>query len=88
MNTILVPDLTINWPLDHDPYTDLHIWKQVPGLTWTPEKHICLGIKHGLGMVGGHNHNDRMERYINDDSGLLASVMDAPSLEFYTKQLQ
>lgn len=84
MNTILVPDLVFHWPLDHDPYTDLHLWRHIPGMTWTPEKHICLGIKHGIGMVGGHNHNSRMDRYINPDNGLFEKTLDPESFKFYT----
>lgn len=84
MNTVIVPGLSVLWPQDNDPYTDLHLWKQIGGITFTPKEHICLGIKHGIGMVGGRNHNDRMERYTNEDNGFLKATLDKESYLFYT----
>ena len=88
MNTLLKPDLNFNWPVDHEPYTDLHLWKTLKGHTFKPEEIISIGIKHGVGLCGGRNHNCSFHRYINDDSNgsFLIENMDTESLFFYTKQ--
>lgn len=86
MNTFIVPDLQIHWPVDEEPYTDIHLWRDIHGHIFTPEKHYSLGIKHGDGMVGGQNHTDRLERFEYDDRDfkLLSEVMDKDSFDFYT----
>lgn len=88
MNTVIVPGLPIQWPVDHEPYTDLHLWQQLNGVTYMPTKINCVGIKHGLGMVGGHNHNSNMHRYVNEDAGFLESILDPESFKFYTQLKQ
>lgn len=86
MNTFIVPDLDIDWPVDEEPYTDIHLWRDIQGVVFTPEKHYSLGIKHGDGKVGGQNHVDKLDRFIHDDSDLrfLTAVMDKDSFLFYT----
>lgn len=85
MNTLIKPDLFIDWPPDHEPFTDAHIWKQLPGCLFTPEKHIALGMKHGEGLCGGLTHNNRSARFVNKDPDFewLKGVVDAESFEFY-----
>jgi hypothetical protein len=68
MNTMIKPNLTINWPSDNEVYTDLHLWLHDHVLKgekriWTPEKIISIGIKHGVGLCGGRHHKDRLSRY-------------------------
>lgn len=86
MSTIIKPDLNFNWCVDHEPYTDMHLWTILKGKVFKPQKHICLGIKHGTGLCGGRSHVDRLHRYkITDpDKSFLKSVMDADSYNFYT----
>jgi len=87
MSTFIKPDLPIMWGLDHDPYTDLYLWSQLENSkTFRPNKLICIGIKHAVGLCGGANHFDQMHRYINDDFSLdlLRENMDAESFKFYT----
>lgn len=88
MSTIIKPNLDIEWCADNDPYTDVHLWKLFRGqhATFKPNKHICLGIKHGVGLTGGRNHTDFMHRYINDDSdkSFLREHMDNDSFAFYS----
>ena len=88
MNTLLKPDLNFNWCVDHEPYTDLHLWKTLKGHTFCPPKVISIGIKHGVGLCGGRNHTCSFHRYINDDSdnSFLIEHMDTESLLFYTKK--
>jgi len=88
MSTVIRPHLPLSWPADNDPYTDLHLWRNVKGCTFTPSKHICLGIKHGVGLCGGVNHIDAMHRYVNEDNGLLADTLDPESLQWYTRKLK
>lgn len=87
MNTLLKPDLDIQWPADNDPYTDLHLWKQLEGYTFLPEKRISIGMKHGIGKCGGKNHKDNLHRFINDDRDFLHlyAYLDSESFKFYTK---
>lgn len=88
MNTLIKPDLNFEWCPDHEAYTDLHLWKiALNGMTFRPKQVIAMGIKHGIGMCGGRNHTDRLNRFVNHDKELrfMKSVMDAESFEFYSK---
>lgn len=86
MSTLLKPDLNFTWCKDYEPYTDLHLWKTLKGVTFQPEKNICMGIKHGEGLCGGRCHIDRLEKFINKDPAkdFLRSNMDEESFNFYT----
>ena len=88
MNTLLKPDLNFTWCVDHEPYTDLHLWKTLNGHTFEPKELISIGIKHGIGKTGGVNHKCSFHRYINDDQSkeLLKRHMDDESFLFYTKE--
>lgn len=96
MNTAIKPDLeNIDWGLDHDPYTDLHLWFKLGGSEWanntnkilfTPTEHICIGMKHGIGKVGGEYHSKDFDRYEHDDNGFLEQVIkpvDPVGFDFY-----
>lgn len=86
MNTLIRPNLNIAWPVDEEPYTDLHLWKQLKGSTWKPPRHISIGMKHGIGLCGGRSHLDRLDRYLRrgeDDNGFLEKTVDAKSFQFY-----
>lgn len=91
MSTVIKPDLEINWPVDHDPYTDLHLWKNQKGwtkATFAPNKHITVGIKHGIGMCGGRMHIDHLYKYNNSDEDLsFLSAIVGESLDFYKSLL-
>jgi hypothetical protein len=88
MNTMLKGGLKIDYPKDEDPYFDLHLWfnnthlsKQIVHI----KEDICIGIKHGIGLCGGNNHTNQLDRFINDDSDLewLKSKTDLRMFEFY-----
>lgn len=95
MNTMIRPNIPkIDWGLDFDPYCDLHLWTKLGSqvgdrIIFKPEKIISVGMKHGIGKTGGFGHsnsdpaNDYMNRYIQDDGGLLESNLDKESLIFY-----
>jgi glycosyltransferase involved in cell wall biosynthesis len=84
MSTLIRTKLSIQWPVDGEPYTDAHLWKQLNGVTFEPEKHICLGIKHGLTPSGGAFHNDRLDRYVNDDeNGEFLKSVTGDNFDFY-----
>jgi len=79
MNTLIVPDLEIDWGNDSNPYTDSHLWflaktnkSTLKGLTFMPMNVISIGIKHGFGKTGGAFHTDKLEH------------MDKESFKFYT----
>lgn len=64
MNTFIKPDLDIKWPVDIEPFLDMHLWSGACGITgnmsrivFKPEKIISVGCKHGIGKtIGGGNH--------------------------------
>jgi len=91
MSTLIKADLNFAWCPDHEPYTDIHLWKTIPNrVIFHPEEHICLGIKHGEGLCGGKSHSDRLFRYEpprgtkDPDKAFLKSVLDPESFEFYS----
>ena len=90
MSTLIKPDLNFKWCVDDQPYTDLHLWSVLKGVTFKPNKTICLGIKHGVGKCGGMAHVDKLHRYQNElsvnDSNktFLRDIMDSESFEFYS----
>jgi hypothetical protein len=86
MSTMLIPDLIFPWCVDTQPYTDMHLWRMIKGITFKPSKHICLGMKHGTTVTGGRSHVDRLQRYINQDhqKDFLRSNMDAESFNFFS----
>jgi glycosyltransferase involved in cell wall biosynthesis len=87
MNTLIKPDLDIKWPVDHEPYTDIHLWtrQEFKGVTFKPEKPISVGMKHGSTLTGGSFHNDRLTRYRNIDYDFeyLQKLVDRESFNFY-----
>lgn len=88
MNTFLRPDLDIKWPVDHDPYTDLHLWRDIPGKVIKPAYHISMGMKHGEGLSGGQFHTDELYRFDIPDQGFLESIIglhDPDSFQFYSQ---
>lgn len=88
MNTFVKPGLKIDWCPDHEPYTDIHLWMKVEGITKQiiePSHIISVGMKHGMTMTGGRSHVDRLHRYINTDHDLhwLKDTVDEESFKFY-----
>jgi hypothetical protein len=99
MSTLIQPDLQIDWGRDDYPYTDSWLWLKngLNGITFKPSKHICIGMKHGVGLCGGRYHTDDwmsnlktmtgdFKKYRNADSesNFLREVMDAESFNFFT----
>lgn len=75
----------IHWGDDNNPYTDIYIWKQVQGVTFAPDKKICLGIKHGIGLCGGAGHNANWQRYDKDDkNGAFLKATVGEDYDYYT----
>lgn len=95
MSTMIKPGLNITWPVDHEPFTDMHLWSHVGqmdtirqrGAVFNPGKHICLGMKHGIGLCGGFNHAERLNRYRfpDHDQKFLRENLDEESFKFYSK---
>jgi glycosyltransferase involved in cell wall biosynthesis len=86
MSTLIKPDMQFKWPVDHEPYTDLHLWHHLKGVIFRPERQICMGIKHGIGLCGGKTHVDKLHRYdhFDQDFSFLRAKMDEESFKFYT----
>lgn len=93
MSTLIKPDLNFEWCPDNEPYTDVWLYSKLNYKLFTPEKHICLGIKHGIGKTGGKSHTDRLDRYktntgkLDTDKSFLKSIVDKESFEFYCNVL-
>lgn len=49
------------------------------------KRHISVGIKHGVGLCGGRNHTNYLERYKFEDRGMVAlrSWIGAEACAFY-----
>lgn len=90
MSTLITPDMDIKWCVDEQPYTDIWLWKQLQGVTFTPSEIICLGIKHGVGKCGGMAHVDKLHRYVGNDINkyYLRSIVDSESFNFYSNYFE
>ena len=89
MSTFIKPGLNFNWPVDIEPYLDMHLWEEIPfRVVMKPKEHITIGMKHNVGKCGGWSHdaNDAMTiaRFENKDNGLLESTLDPESFKFYS----
>jgi len=99
MSTMILPDMDFDWCRDQEAYTDSHLWfcakhlktgKKLAGKVFSPEREICIGIKHGIGKTGGENHTTFLSRYLGngatDDSAKiwLKKTIDFESFEFYS----
>jgi len=91
MSTLIKPNLSINWCLNHDPYTDVCLYNQLNYKLFTPKELICIGIKHGVGLCGGRSHVDGLHRYSTNggvlDKNWLKENVDEESFVFYEKIL-
>jgi len=102
LSTLIKPDLKFPWCQDTDPYTDMYLWSQCHEIKnkviFHPEKHITIGIKHGVGLPGGIGHTDELQIFINPDLkidengnirqyGFLEEHMDEESFNFYKNYL-
>lgn len=90
LSTLIKPDMNFTWCVDREPFTDNYLWTMCPEITqkviFHPEKHLTIGIKHGIGMCGGKTHVDQQDRFIekDHDKSFLKQHMDAESYKFYT----
>lgn len=85
MNTLIKPDLDITWPVDHEPFTDMHLWCTIKGTVFMPDKVMSVGMKHGVGLCGGRSHVDKLHRYTQKDEGFLKLTLDEESYKFYSQ---
>lgn len=68
MNTLIKPGLQINWPPNHEIFTDMFLWTRQDCFNgskalWTPSDDLSIGIKHGVGKCGGRQHSTGLHRY-------------------------
>lgn len=83
MSTMVTKDI-INkkcWPDDDYAYCDLHLWKELNGKTFQPETQINIGIKHGIGLVGGGGHQIDWERYNSHDHDMSWLLYRIPKID-------
>jgi hypothetical protein len=77
----------IKFPPDNYPYLDKEIWGQVKSKTViNVNEFYHVGIKHGIGLVGGGGHPVDWPKYENEDtnSSFLHSIIDKESIKFYS----
>ena len=78
--------LNMRWPADKEPFTDVHMWRNMKGKTWIPPRILALGIKHSLGKTGGIGHDKNwMMRHRKVDENWLKQVVDEEAFQFYKK---
>jgi hypothetical protein len=74
------------WPPDDNPWLDIALWKHFRGRRafLSQDEPPAIGIKHGMGRVGGKAHGFEMK---NKDPDLtwLKSKIDQDAFEFYSK---
>lgn len=89
MNTLIKPGLDFQWPVDREPFLDIHLWNNIINrVIFTPDKHYSIGMKHGIGKCGGGMHEDdhmNRLRYPNHDHNgeFLKDHLDPESFNFY-----
>ena len=68
------------WPKDDYVFLDIPLWQHAKNCKFVESK--AIGIKHGIGKVGGAGHRMKMK---NIDSNLewLSANVDKESFEFY-----
>jgi hypothetical protein len=74
------------WPPDDHPWLDIALWKHFAGRNAFLAKSDppCIGIKHGIGKVGGKAHGFEMKNK-DPDLAWLKSKVDPQAYEFYSK---
>jgi len=87
--TMIRSTADITWCKDDYPYADVVVWDQLKGKTFMPVKPICLGIKHGIGMVGGGGHTEDYKHYNKIDSAksFLKSIVGEDE-GFYSNEIK
>jgi hypothetical protein len=86
MCTAIKADLAIEWPKDNYPFTDMHLWRTMSSKKlFRPHQPIAISMKgHGVGKTGGTGHEDRLQRYVNEDYGFLREHLDDESFKFFS----
>lgn len=91
MSTGLTPDAArrMKWPADGYVFTDLEIWKNLPGHTFAPPEIISIGMKgHNEGLLFGgigHRRDTVLYRTMDRDFNWLRTHVDPASYEFYMR---
>ena len=88
MSTLIKPDLDFPWCQDNEAFTDVHLWHlhtHLQGKVFKPEKIICMGMKHGVGLTGGNSHRENDMRYKDKDANgdWLRLHLTKESFDFY-----
>lgn len=81
-NTLIKPGLNIKWNEIKNPFVDIFLWRQLKGITLSPERPLSIGIKHGIGLCGGRAHRSNFI-YQETNSNFLRQYLDSQSLKFY-----
>lgn len=85
--TIVTPEANrFRWPPDHYPFVDMKIWKNMAGKSIPFGNKIrAVGIKHGIGMVGGGGHNRNFKWSNHNALQWFNETVDERSRLFYDR---
>lgn len=72
----------MRWPADDEVFVDIHLWCELGGKTFIPEKPISVGIKHGIGNTGGKAHNPNWSLY-KKAPNMLASLIGSDAAYYH-----
>lgn len=86
MNTCIKSKLQVEWPDDHYPFTDVHIWSRHTGKLVSSGVR-SIGIKHGVGLCGGAGHNGLMLTKKDPDLEMLKLLIDTKSYNWYVDNI-
>lgn len=91
MSTAVTPAILFHkWCADEYTYLDWHLWVNDKTLSKksVSSPHICIGIKHGIGLCGGGGHTTEWAHYSGEDKDWKffdSIVTDEKDREFYRK---
>jgi len=75
----------VKWCEDSYSYTDLHLWRNLKGVSVPVADPLAVGIKHGIGLCGGGGHVNNWKSFSNVDRDFsqLAKWTDPEAVKFY-----
>lgn len=89
MSTAVTPAILFHkWCADEYTYLDWHLWVNDKTLkkVSVSSPHVCIGIKHGIGLCGGGGHTTDWAHYSGEDKDWKffdSIVTDEKDREFY-----
>ena len=89
MSTLMIARNSLELCNDNNPFLDIHLWSSNHKITKSTvvfDRHISIGIKHGLGVVAGNGHtfySMYIKGHSDDNLELLRSYVGDDLIDFY-----